>query len=121
MTAHTDRPSCVSHLARSFRRRIVLPEVPDDRTPSAVSMKAGLPSLRETLLFRLWVLRSPVTPERDIMDEDLTAGTPSHVLFNEDAVLHPFPEKLFWKERDEGEWDGDGVPAWIDVEDVEMK
>lgn len=100
--------------ARAFRRRIVLPEVLDNLD---VGMKPGLPTLRETLLFRPWALTSPVSPDRDRVDEDGEAiPTGKHALFNEEAVLYPFPTELFWKDGDEGEWDGDGVPQWVDVD-----
>lgn len=42
--------------------------------------------------------------------------TGSHALFSEEGVLYPFPDELFWNEGDEGEWDGDGVPLWLDVD-----
>lgn len=97
-------------LARSFRRRIVLPEVPSDRAPP-VAMKSGLPSLRETLLFRPWALISPAKPDREYTESSEAA----HELFDEDAVLYPFPDSLFWESGDEGSWDEEGFPEWTEL------
>ena len=105
----TDHPTCKWHLARSFRRRIVLPEVPD-HSAAAVAMKSGLPSLRETLLFRPWVFSSPITPDRTFNANEVGG----HELFDDSCVLYPFPDDLFWHASDEGTWDEGGVPSWTD-------
>ena len=97
-------------LARSFRRRIVLPEVSSNQAPPA-SMNSGLPSLRETLLFRPWALISPRKPDR----EYTSTQDGRHNLFDEEAVLYPFPDKLFWKPSDEGTWGDEGAPEWVEV------
>lgn len=95
-------------MARSFRRRIVLPEVPDNGV-SCVPLKYGLPSLRETLLFRPWAFSNPAKPER----ESVESNDVSHELFDDDAVMYPFPDDLFWDASDVGTWDdGEGVPEW---------
>lgn len=96
-------------LARSFRRRIVLPEVPADNICSAhtPSRRMGLPTLRESLLFRPWVYHTPKNPHSWDDREDR-----AHPLFDEDKFRYPFPDHLFWEEGDEGEWDEEGVPAW---------
>lgn len=97
------------YLAFSSRRRIVLPEVSD---PSSVAMKAGLPTLRETLLFRSWASASPTAPELDRGIYGLKSN--GHKLFEDPWVLYPFPDGLFWHASDEGEWDEEGVPSWTD-------
>ncbi|KAL6719081.1 hypothetical protein ACLMJK_003316 [Lecanora helva] len=97
-------------LARSFRRRLVLPEVPANQV-SPVTMKSGLPSLREALLFRPWAFISPSKPHRDYV----SARDGEHDLFSEEAVLYPFPDELFWRPSDEGTWAEDGVPEWTEV------
>lgn len=94
-------------LARSSRWRIVFPEGSD---PSSVAMKAGLPTLRETLLFRSWASASPFPLDRQAFG--LTYN--SHELFNDPWVLYPFPDDLFWHASDEGNWDEEGVPSWTD-------
>lgn len=94
------------YLALSSRRRIVLSEVSDQ---SSVAMKAGLPTLRETLLFRSWASASPNTPELD-----RRGFGNSHELFNDPWILYPFPNDLFWHASDEGNWDEEGVPSWTD-------
>lgn len=114
----TDSEECVWHLARFCRRRIVLPQVPIDNVlfPSK-ERKAGLPSLRESILFRPWVFQSPTSGPRfngDGFNGDGGAHRP-HRLFDQDAVLYPFPDDLFWTEGDEGEWEGDGAPPWREV------
>lgn len=103
-----DGPAGCWRLARSFRRRLILSEVPSDRAGSA-----GLPSLRESLLFRPWAFRSPRKPDREYSDIEI--ANPSHDLFDEEAVLYPFPDKLFWDPTDEGSWNEGGVPTWSDV------
>lgn len=105
----TDKPACKWHLARSFRRRIVLPEVSDH---SSITMKSGLPSLRETLLFRPWAFSSPITVDRRAPSPGQKSRC--HELFNDAWVLYPFPDDLFWHSSDEGAWDEEGVPSWTD-------
>lgn len=108
MQMRTDQSMCKWHLARSFRRRIVLPGVSNH---SAVTMKSGLPSLRETLLFRPWAFSSPITPDRTFNGNARRRG---HELFHDRWVLYPFPDELFWHASDEGTWDEGGVPPWTD-------
>lgn len=113
----TDIPACKWHLVRSFRRRILLPEVSEH---SAVAMKSGLPSFQETLLFRPWAFASPITPEGNISVNEVG----DHELFDEKCVLYPFPDDLFWHASGEGTWkEGEyplglthhwGVRRWID-------
>ncbi len=100
-------------LARSFRRRIVLPEVPvDDVHPAHTpSRRVGLPTLRESLLFRPWVYYTPKRPDREYIEINANENR-AHLLFDEDRARYPFPDHLFWKVGDEGEWDGEGVPIW---------
>lgn len=42
---------------------------------------------------------------------------PPHDLFDEFALLYPFPDHLFWNEGDEGEWDDYGAPRWSVVKE----
>ena len=105
----TDDPNCKWHLARSFRRRIVLPEAPDHST---ATMKSGLPSLRETLLFKPWAFASPIIPDRHFTGQE--DGPGHHELFRDEWVRYPFPDDLFWHASDEGSWDEEGVPPWTD-------
>lgn len=74
-------------------------------------MKSGLPSLRETLLFRPWAFASPIMPDRTFADED---GEGFHDLFKDERVLYPFPDDLFWHASDEGTWDEEAIPSWTD-------
>lgn len=48
-------------------------------------------------------------PKRDSAGQE----DASHELFNEKYVLYPFPDDLFWQASDEGTWDGEGVPSWM--------
>lgn len=75
------------------------------------SAKRGIPGLREALLFRQWAFHNPVHANRHYNDDD---GI--HSMFDEESIMYPFPDELFWKDGDEGEVDGDGVPQWHDVE-----
>ena len=96
--------------ARTFRRRIILPYVHD-----RPGRNTGLLPITEALLFRRWALATPVTIERDIDDGGLDNSRNAHPMYSEEGVLYPFADELFWKEGDEGEWDGDGVPMWKDL------
>ena len=107
----TDQSACRWHLARSFRRRIVLPEV-SDHVSVSIAMKSDLPSLRETLLFRPWAFASPIIPHRTFGDDE--DGEKGHALFDDKFVLYPFPDELFWHASDEGTWYEEGVPSWTD-------
>ncbi|KAL9632676.1 MAG: hypothetical protein Q9164_005168 [Protoblastenia rupestris] len=78
---------CVYHVARSFRRRIVLPEISEHE-----DLGPGLPSKREATLFRPWALVSPNMPDREFAMEDR-----SHPLFADELVRYPFEDELFWK------------------------
>lgn len=75
-------------------------------------MKSGLPSLLETLLFRPWAFASPFTPYRHLNSQE--NGDGGHELFQDECVLYPFPDDLFWHASDEGTWDEEGVPSWTD-------
>jgi hypothetical protein len=119
----TDHELCKWHVAESCRRRIVLPQIPSDdgfehQIPSVPrkSVKAAMPTLRESLLFRPWVFHTPVKLSfGPVGDEYIRIA---HELFHEDGVLYPFPDELFWNEGDEGEWDENEAPPWRDVEET---
>ena len=112
----TDTEQCVWYLARFFRRRIVLPELPSDTVSQAntLNRRGDLPTLREALLFRRWIFYTPRIPERDFIDPEDHVSRP-HGLFDAKRVLYPFPDALFWQEGDEGKWNGEGVPVWKNV------
>ena len=112
----TDTEQCIWQLARFFRRRLVLPGFPTDdgAQENQLKMPAGLPTLRESLLFRPWAFYTPRVPNRSFVELNNDEDTP-HPLFDDERVLYPFPDSLFWKDGDEGVWDGDGVPLWRDV------
>ena len=101
-------PEASWHLARSLRRRALLPRVaaalipkhPDhqrflSRKTRYNTKRIGGVDLgaRESLLFREWVLTIPHTTGR--MAED-----PEE--FEEDGYMYPIPDELFWNEGDEG-------------------
>ena len=103
---------CCWQIARSFRRRIVLPQI-EDKNSIPESLNSGLPSCREMLLFRPWALISPPVPDREFAEEI----SPPHELYEERGVRYPFPDPLFWDPGDEGAWDEEGVPEWVQVSD----
>lgn len=107
----TNTSACKWHLARSFRRRFILPEVSD---PRPVDTKPRLPSLRETLLFRPWAFASPITPDREFIGARHPDGGNGHELFKDEHVLYPFPDDLFWDTSNEGIRDEGGFPCWTD-------
>ena len=100
-----DNSAACWHLARSFRRRIVLPELPCFHVESH-ALRPGQASLREALLFKSWAFLSPAKPDRDNITDDSTDN------FQEE-ILYPFPDDLFWHFSDEGTWDEEGVPEWV--------
>ena len=53
-------------VARRYRRRFILPDVPLDHPTSTARLFARLPTLRESLLFRAWVKRSPPDSMRSL-------------------------------------------------------
>jgi hypothetical protein len=106
-----DTPDAAWHLTRSLRRRALLPECASALGPRPIGHRrekskridTGILDAREALLFREWVLMIPHTTGRLVMDwRD----------FEEDGYMYPIPDELFWKEGDEGKWDGEEVPAW---------
>lgn len=102
-----DHPESVWHLARSCRRRIVLPQVVDDQNTCDIVYPP-----REALLFRQWAFRSPVIVGWERGETQINSS--KHTLFNALAVQYPFPDNLFWEDGDEGEWSEEGVPPWRD-------
>lgn len=72
-------------VARAYRRRIVLPEITDDEASHGERADLGLPTLRESILFRQWVLATPNDP---------------HGSGNQDT--DPSPEHLYWPPDEEG-------------------
>ena len=96
-----DSSAACWQLARSSRRRIVLPEIACSGVESN-----GQVSLREALLFRSWAFLSPAKPDRDYTTDDGAAN------FHEE-ILYPFSDDLFWHPFDEGAWDEEGVPEWV--------
>ncbi|MCJ1477625.1 hypothetical protein MMC13_006298 [Lambiella insularis] len=103
----------VWHMARAFRRRAVHPptDAPhlrsnNDKQKLAALQRSGL-TTREALLFRAWVFAEPEYRDRMRRRED---GEPP---FEEDAILYPVPDELFWKDGDEGDY-GEFVAQWSD-------
>ena len=101
-------------LAQNLRRHIVLPERFSDDQVFIEATRHNHLSTRESLLFRPWALRNTVIPERRRIYRRIEP-TYSHRLFRDEYFQYPFNDNLFWEEGDEGEWDGEGAPAWVDV------
>lgn len=119
-----DQGDALAHFATSFRQR--LPPQTDASTSEAsepmqdidkehapVSLQStkwkGL-TPREAVLFRRWAFYVPIAPNRTYNDQD------QHPLFGEDEdILYPFPDDLFWDDGDEGDRGCDGVPQWHNV------
>lgn len=98
----TDNDECIRHLIESFRRRLVLPEMPDTTERGQI-----LPS-REGRLFRAWALTRPPTVERSYEVDSEIMQQFEDDLANEEDVA----DNLFWRDGDEGLWDEEGVPVW---------
>ena len=97
----TSNTACVYHVARAFRRRIVLPEISEQE-----ELAPGLPSKREARLFRPWALLSPMPPQRHFIG--YASAEQEH--FFDKLVRYPFEDELFWKgdEEELGEEGKDG-------------
>ena len=98
----TSHFECLTHMVRSLRRRIVLPEVPDDD-----ELGPGSPGKREACLFRTWALDCPRDQNRSFVEE-----TGRHELFNGGCIRYPFEDELFWK-GDEEELGKEGAKVWL--------
>lgn len=106
MSLSTDSEWCCPGLAKYFRHRIVLPEIPDNQT-DPLATKLDRLSLREALLFRSWAFDTPAVPPWKNM---VVGDDGRHPLFDEQAVLYPFPDDLFWDPQDEGTRDEASMP-----------
>ena len=102
-----DEPQCIWALARYLRRRIILPEIPDD----------PIHSRRQGVLFNPWVLTRPnhqsdlhASLEEAEQEDEAEVATAST-----STPEYPLPSEYDWNEGDEGEWIGHDVPAWTDV------
>lgn len=120
-----DQPEALYHIARGFRHRLPPAlyistnkgsEQANDTQAEATNPSYSrassrtVPSPREAVLFKRWAFHSPPSVNRHYNDYSLNS------LFNdEDEVLYPFPDELFWKDGDEGDYDIEGVPQWHDT------
>ena len=85
-TAHKEAIACI---AKAFRRRIILPDVPTN-IPQGASL-----SQTEAKLFRAWAFAVPHAMYGNLA-EDLDDRD---VEFDEYAYMYPVPEELFWKDE----------------------
>ena len=99
----TDTQQCLWHLARIFRRRLILPGISNTLERGQI-----LPE-REARLFRAWALARPPRVLSYLGEDD----EPTEKLEKELANQGDVPDELFWKDGDEGTWDDEaGVPVW---------
>ena len=112
--SNTDSQDSLLRLAQNLRRHIVLPEKFSDDQVSTEATRCNHLSTRESLLFRPWALRNTAIPQRR-RSSRYPEPTDFHRLFRDEYFLYPFDDSLFWEDGDEGEWDGEGAPAWVDV------
>ena len=75
----------ILHMARAFRRRIILPDA-----PGAIPSTTGL-SEAEAMLFRAWAFATP-----PYFNQTRNSGEPD---FDEHAYMYPVPDELFWKDE----------------------
>ncbi|KAI4247086.1 MAG: hypothetical protein LQ352_006233 [Teloschistes flavicans] len=101
----TDNGNCIWHLARMFRRRLILPE------GSEKAKRGQILTPREARLFRAWVLSIPARVDRDYTDDDRVMAKFEKKLAKSGDV----PDKMFWTDGDQGSWGTEeGVPIWHD-------
>ena len=99
-------PESIWSLARYFRHRIILPEIPGD----------PMGSLRQGILFKPWIFRRE--DDEVITDEaviDVIQQQVEVAMACTSTPGYPLPNEYDWHEGDEGEWIGHDVPAWTDV------
>lgn len=112
MPAQTcDSFHAVWHMALAFRRRAVDP--PEAAPPRSHNDKLVRQALeqsgltpREAMLFRAWAFAEPDCTDR-------TWAPAACPFFEEDGIMYPVPDELFWKDGDEGD-SGEYVPQWTD-------
>ena len=106
----TATPECLFWVVQGLRRRLgphpVVLSCEDD-----LRRRQGLLPLREALMFRSFVHQDP--PIRG----GIEAFAPEDAAAQENLPVIPEDEDG-WEDGDEGDWGGDGVPAWIDVANV---
>ena len=109
-------PDVVWSMARMFRRRILLPESSSSSTSSESSMFSnnGLTD-RESRLFRAWVFAVPCLSHRSFKPSH--TGSAGERKEDKYGHLLAIPDEMFWKDGDEGNWNGLDIPQWIDVSD----
>lgn len=123
-----DEGDALVHLASSFRQRlpprldtsnneadapIQEAEKESKESTAAYARSAKWKGLtpREAVLFKRWAFHTPTMCNRSYNNYD------RHMLFDDDEdMLYPFPDDLFWKDGDEGDNVCDGVPQWHDVD-----
>ena len=98
-SADMSDPEAILYMAKSFRRRCILPNVTTQSTSSATTSQRAAPGVldpREAALFRAWVFAVPYYVYREFTDDwDERGG-----VFDEEAYMYPVPDELFWKDED---------------------
>ena len=129
-----------SNLVKLLRRRMILPETPGEQADSMraklfFNYWARMPSA-ETVEHEISNIRGPdgnntTWDERDSDEEESNgdeeqSGSSAEEAMERDSEesgaslcgpkpVDPQPYDYAWQDGDEGDWDGDGAPAWIDV------
>ncbi|KAL8800663.1 MAG: hypothetical protein Q9182_005033 [Xanthomendoza sp. 2 TL-2023] len=114
----TDSERCIWHLARLFRRRLILPDIVEQPPCDAMHFPSGnrenrgqtLPQ-REARLFRPWALTRLLRVERTYVPDAKEADQ----VEDEMESVVDVDDDAFWRAGDEGTWDEEeGVPVWTD-------
>ena len=87
------------YMARIFKQRAILPPSPEHTLNEIVDQ-------RERELFRTWVFKDD--RKRQLDDERYVS--------ERDSYPSTLPEKLFWQDGDEGEWNQLDIPQWKDMD-----
>ncbi|KAL8815991.1 MAG: hypothetical protein Q9223_004937, partial [Gallowayella weberi] len=112
----TDSDRCIWHLARLFRRRLILPETVEQPSSHPLRPRSGnrenrgqtLPQ-REARLFRPWALTRLLRVKRTYFYDKILADQ----VEDEMELMVDVDDKAFWRDGDEGTWD-EGVPVWTE-------
>lgn len=99
-SARISSPEATWYMAKSFRRRCILPKATTPSTSSTTTSRRAAPGTldpREAALFRAWLFAVPYYAFRGFSDD----WHERHRPFDEEAYMYPVPDELFWKDAHE--------------------
>lgn len=107
-----DDPDSVWKTSCMIRRRAMRPDISTAQFYERINTTekklrqttSGLP-VREVMLFRSWVFAVPILDQWKLaLDEEDEEDFVSGLEFEEDGILYPVPEELYWIDNGMGSW-----------------